>query len=297
MATNLPPISIPTINTFRPTTNVGTAATANLQTGFTAANTFGAGQANFAALGAPDQAGSALQALTQVVTALKEIVSALTSLVSALKGGAPAENAQAKQPEGGAGGGEAAKTGTAAPKDDKGAEAAKEGGGGGEAAKAGGGGEAAKAGGAGGGAEQLMGQLPALLQSLMQILQMLQEQEQAKAEGGKGKGKKGGEAAKAGGGGEAAKAGGGDGTNASAQGKMHAAPNSKVGQQAMMEKMNQALVQVLGALLQMLGSLVQQVAGQLQPGNPEAQKALDQTGAAMALTGGGGARAGVDMAL
>src|SRR3954465_7204486 len=103
-------ITLPPMNTAVATNNTatfnGTPATANLQTGFTAQNTFGSGATNFKALGSPDQVGSSMQQLTSVIDALTKVVEALGQIVAALKGGG-AENAKAPPPAGG--GAEAAK--------------------------------------------------------------------------------------------------------------------------------------------------------------------------------------------
>jgi hypothetical protein len=283
---NLPPVNTAAFMNTTATASA-TATTNGAQTGFTAQNTFGAGQANFAALGAPDQLGSSLQQLQQVIGALTEVVKALGSILTALKGEAP-QNAQTTPPKTG----EQAKTegggGTEAAKTEPGKEA---GGGGTEAAKTGTGGtEPAKTGGTGGtqNAQTMQKDVMSVLTSLLQVLAALIEQiqgqqEEAKAADGKGKGKKG----------EAAK-GGGHTPNASAKGKEHAAANSKVGQAAMMEKMNQAVTQILTALLQLLGPLLQQVAGQLG-NNPEAAKAAEGMKTALAGLGGGALSGGVVM--
>jgi hypothetical protein len=295
MATNFPTISLPTINV--PTTRTadfgGTAATANLQTGFSAQNTFGAGQANFAALGSPDAMGSGLQQLTAVVQALGQIVQALGQLVAALKGGG-AENAQAKPDAGGA---EQPQTGTAAKEDPNAKPAAdanaKPADGGGAAGGAGG---ADQANAAGGGATDLLSTLAPLLQSLTEIIKALQEEEDAKAQDAKAGGKKGagGHAQRKEGptGGAQRKEGG---TRASAHGKEHAAANSRVGQQAQMEKLNQAVMQILTSLIQLLGPMLQQLAGQMKD-NPQAAAAGQAVNDILKNPGGGGAAGGVVMA-
>lgn len=280
-------ITLPPVNTFVPTTRTadfaGAAATANLQTGFSAQNTFGAGQANFAALGSPDAAGSGLQQLTQVISALTQIVSALGQLVAALKGGG-AESAAAKPDAGGAAGGTQPQTGTAAKQDPN--QAA---GGGGEQAATkpadGGAGGAAPAGGAqqanagGGSATDFLSQLAPLLQTLTQLIQALEQQDAQKAEAGGKAGKKGGAGAKH--------------THASDSAKQHAAANSTVGQQAQMEKLNQAITQILTSLIQMLGPILQQLAGQMGKDNPAAAAAGQNLQTALQSGGGGGISGGV----
>jgi hypothetical protein len=273
----LPPINT-AVATARPTTVNGNAATANLQTGFSAQNTFGTGQANFAALGAPDQAASSLQALTQVVQLLTQVVSAIAQLVTALKGGG-AESAQAKPEAGGAGGAETPKTSTEAPKEAEKAETKPETGGAGGT----GGAEQAKGAPAGSGnpALDFLSQLAPILSSLTELIKYLQQQEEAKAD--ETKGKKGGK--------EGAHKKDGA-TNASAKGKEHANPNSKVGQQAMMEKMNQAIVQLLTSLIQVMVPLLQQMAGQLGKENPQVQAAGNALQDVMANTRSGGGLSG-----
>lgn len=300
MATNLPPVGI---NTFvqNATTSLDSISKslANLkQTGFSGQNSFATAQADFKALGSPDAAGSGLEKLTQIVGALVEVVKALGEVVAALKGG---EAAQAKPAEGGAGqiakgeekpaGGEAAKTeekpagGEAAKTDQKPAAG---GTGGTENAQA--------AGGPSSGVADMLRQLAPLISSLMEVLKALTGQTDEEAKAAEAAGGKGGKEAAKGKGGEKAakgeKAGKGGGTHASENAKEHAAPNSKVGQQAMMEKLNQAVVQILTALVEMLAPMIQQLAGQMKD-NPQAAGALQSMTDVLNKAGGGGVSGGV----
>ena len=276
-------ITLPPVNTavVQPTTTSfnGTAATANLQTGFSAQNTFGTGGANFAALGSPDQVGGTQQTLTALIDSLTKIVSVIGDLVKALQAGGGAQDAKEIAP------GEKSPTG--------GAEAAKpaEGGGGAEAAKpaetkpaetkpaeGGGAGGAAPAAGAGGGAQDILGQLGPILQTLTELIKQLtgQGEEDAKADTkGKAHAKKGAHK-----------------THASETAKKHANANSAVGQQAAAEKLQQAVTQLLTAVIQMLGPVLQQLAAQLGKDNPQVQAATQGLNDVMGGTRSGGGLAG-----
>ncbi|HVE84194.1 MAG TPA: hypothetical protein VND93_15155 [Myxococcales bacterium] len=269
----------PTFNT-QQTTQTG-------QTGFQAGSTFGTGQANFAALGSPDLASGG--GLAQVITALKDIVSALGTLVKALQaqqaGGA--EGAQAKPAEGGAGGTENAQAKPAATDNiapgEQNAQTKPADGGAGGAAPAGGtggtgGADAAQAG--GDKMSALMQMLPNLLQVLQQLIEALSgnKDEEAKADGAKKNGK----------------GGGAHTTHASDKAKQHAAANSAVGQQAAMEKIQQAVTQLLGAIVQMLVPLLKELTSSMGgEQNPQAQAAATQVNDALKNLGGGGMLGGV----